>query len=91
MTHGFGVSQDDMKALEFKVIAAAKGYDTELMNNIVAITDNTGLSVSVRVANGKYCMKVRRSEICYAKPMTVIKHIPKSFEQKKHERNGMYS
>lgn len=78
MAHGFGDSLDGMKALELQHVAAIN-YDVAITGNVVAIADVSGLSVSVRVIDGKYCMNVGSNEISSAKLSTVMKRVEIAF------------
>ena len=75
MTHGFGVSIKDEKALELRHIAVAKGYNSQYRDGIVTIADVTGLTTDVHIDGGKYCVKGKRHDIWCTEANNVMKRV----------------
>ena len=90
MSHGFGMSIKELKADELRHAAADKGYDSQYRDGTVNIADVTGLTVAVRIVDGKYCMKGKRHDIYFAEANSVMKRIPKAFEIMKTNLNKNY-
>ena len=71
MAHGFGMSTDKSKAQELRFNAAALGYDSQYRDGVLTIADVTGLTVAVRIVDGKYSVKGKRHDVLCAK-LTVL-------------------
>lgn len=90
MAHGFGVSINELKAQELRYNAAAKGYDSQYRDNVVTIADVTGLSVAVRIVDGKYSVKGKRHDILFAEANGAMKRAMKAIETMKKNINRQH-
>lgn len=87
MTHGFGISIDEMKAQELSQSAINAGYDTETSECNVTMIDATGLTTGVRVADGKYIVSINHKDISYVKLNSAMNGVRKAFSAIKNEMN----
>ncbi|WP_422123711.1 hypothetical protein DHX103_02560 [Planococcus sp. X10-3] len=91
MTHGFGISIDEMMAQELSQSAINAGYDTETSECKVMITDATGLTTGVRVADSKYIVSINNKDISYVKLNGAMNGVRKAFSALMNEMNRQYN
>lgn len=87
MAHGFGINH---KAEELRQYAAGEGYASQYRNDVVTISDATGLTTDVRVADGKYIVS-NYKDISYVKLNSAMNGVRKAFSALKDDINKQYN
>ena len=90
MAKGFGLTTNEYKAIDLTIVAHAKGYDVDMNGNVVTITNDNGISITVEVANDKYIVKRIDKDISYNYINATLKGIAKAFELKLNQLNKQY-
>lgn len=88
MAHGFGINQ---KAEELRQYATGEGYASQYCKDVVTISDATGLTTDVRVADRRYIVSINNKEISYVKLNSAMNGVRKAFSALKDDINKQYN